>query len=128
MSRRNRSSAGPSPAAPRPLLRRRSDRMQLAAAATLGAVWVGRLLRTGEVYRLRHKVVLITGGSRGLGLALAREMGARGARLAICGRDSESLERARASLARAGAEVLAIPCDVTDRGSVQNLVDQVSRA
>jgi len=59
--------------------------MQLAAAAALGAVWVGRLLRTGEGYRLRDKVVLITGGSRGLGLALAREMAARGARLAICG-------------------------------------------
>ena len=53
--------------------------MQLAAAAALGAVWLGRLLRTGEGYRLKDKVVLITGGSRGLGLALAREMGARGA-------------------------------------------------
>lgn len=127
MSARNRSSGGTSPAARRPLLRRRSDRMQLAAATALGAVWVARLLRTGEGYRLRDKVVLITGGSRGLGLALARETGARGARLAICGRDPESLERARASLARAGAKVVAIPCDVTDRGSVQNLVDQVSR-
>ena len=127
MSARNRSSGGTSPAARRPLLRRRSDRMQLAAATALGAVWAARLLRTGEGYRLRDKVVLITGGSRGLGLALARETGARGARLVICGRDPESLERARASLARAGAKVVAIPCDVTDRGSVQNLVDQVSR-
>src|SRR3954447_20571127 len=127
MDRRNRSSAETSPAPLRPMLRRRSDRMQLTAATALGAVWAARLLRTGDRYRIRDKIVLITGGSRGLGLALAREMGARGARLAICGRDPESLERARASLARAGAEVLAIPCDLTDRGSVQDLVDQVSR-
>src|SRR3954451_10353170 len=126
MDRRNRSSAETSPAPLRPMLRRRSDRMQLAAATALGAVWTARLLRTGDRYRIRDKIVLITGGSRGLGLALAREMGARGARLAICGRDPESLERARASLARAGAEVLAIPCDLTERGSVQDLVDQVS--
>src|SRR3954451_25403140 len=90
--RRNRSSAGTSP--PRPILRRRSDRMQLAAATALGAVWGARLLRTGEGYRLRDKVVLITGGSRGLGLSLAQEMGALGAGLAICGRNPESLERA----------------------------------
>src|SRR3954463_5661941 len=126
MDRRNRSSAETSPAPLRPMLRRRSDRMQLAAATALGAVWTARLLRTGDRYRIRDKIVRITGGSRGLGLALARELGARGARLAICGRDPESLERARASLARAGAEGLAIPCDVTDRGSVQDLVDQVT--
>ncbi|HEY4649393.1 MAG TPA: SDR family NAD(P)-dependent oxidoreductase, partial [Gemmatimonadales bacterium] len=78
------------------MLRRQSDRMQLAAATALGAVWAARVLRTGDRYRMRGKVVLITGGSRGLGLALARELGARGARLAICGRDPESLERARA--------------------------------
>ena len=101
--------------------------MQLAGATVLGTFWLVRLLRSGDGYPLRNRVVLITGGSRGLGLALAREMAARGARLAICGRDPESLERARASLVRAGAEVMAIACDVTDRGSVQDLVDQVNR-
>ena len=77
---------------------------------------------------MRGRTVLITGGSRGLGLALAREMAGRGARLAICGRDPESLERARASLARAGAEVIAVPCDVTDRNSVEALVEEVHRS
>jgi short-subunit dehydrogenase len=101
--------------------------MQVALAATVGAIWVARLLRSDGEYILRGKTVLITGGSRGLGLALAREMAARGGRLAICGRDPESLERARTSLARTGAEVMAAPCDVTDSGSVQELVDKVHR-
>jgi len=54
-------------------------------------------------------------------------MAAAGARLAICGRDVESLERARASLARVRAEVIAVPCDVTNRDSVQELVEEVHR-
>jgi NAD(P)-dependent dehydrogenase (short-subunit alcohol dehydrogenase family) len=76
-------------------------------------------------YSLAGKTVLITGGSRGLGLALAREVTAQGAKVAICGRDPGALERARASLARIGAEVVAVTCDVTQLGDVQALVDQV---
>ncbi len=76
---------------------------------------------------LRGRTVLVTGGSRGLGLLLARGAAAEGARVAICGRDAESLERARVALARIGAEVLAIPCDVTDREAVRTLVRSVER-
>jgi NAD(P)-dependent dehydrogenase (short-subunit alcohol dehydrogenase family) len=72
--------------------------------------------------------VLITGGSRGLGFALAREMAAQGARISICGRDPESLERARSSLLRAGSDVLAVPCDLRDRDSVGELLEQVHRS
>jgi short-subunit dehydrogenase len=96
-------------------------------AAALGTVWVARRLRADSSYLLRGKTVLITGGSRGLGLALAREMAVQGARLAICGRDAESLERARASLERLGAEVVAVPCDVTERASVETLLQEVHR-
>jgi NAD(P)-dependent dehydrogenase (short-subunit alcohol dehydrogenase family) len=96
-------------------------------AATLGSLWAARKLRSHSRYSLLGKIVLITGGSRGLGLALAREMAAHGARLALCGRDPESLNRARESLVRFGAEVFAQPCDVTDRPSVQSLVEEIRR-
>jgi short-subunit dehydrogenase len=112
----------------RRILRRKSDRVQAAVGAALGLIWIARLLRSAGDYSFRGRTVLITGGSRGLGLALAREMAGRGARLAICARDPESLERARASLARAGAEVIAVPCDVTDRNSVEALVEEVHRS
>jgi short-subunit dehydrogenase len=68
---------------------------------------------------------LITGGSRGLGLVLARELAREGARLAICARDANDLERAREGLEDGGATVLAVPCDVTDQDGVEEMVRTV---
>jgi len=65
---------------------------------------------------LQGQVVLITGGSRGLGVAMAREFA----------RNPEPLEIARQQLAEMGAEVLAIPCDVSDREQVQRMIGQAS--
>src|SRR2546430_15176959 len=72
----------------------------------------------------QDKVVLITGGSRGVGLVLARELARRGAKLALCARDCAELERARAELDARGAEVLAIECDVSLPAQAQSLVEQ----
>jgi NAD(P)-dependent dehydrogenase (short-subunit alcohol dehydrogenase family) len=94
----------------------------MAAGASLLAA---RRLGARHGYDLRGRRVLITGGSRGLGLALAREMAAQGARVIICGRDPASLERAAAMLANAGAEVLAISADVTDPASVAEMMEAV---
>jgi NAD(P)-dependent dehydrogenase (short-subunit alcohol dehydrogenase family) len=94
----------------------------LAAGASL---WAARRLRSRLSYKLRGRTVLITGGSRGLGLALARQVSAQGARVVICGRDPESLERAYESLAKGEAEVLALTADVTDRDSVREMIETV---
>ena len=59
--------------------------------------------------------VLITGSSRGLGLAPAREFARVGCRLVLAARDAQELARARQDLTQRGAEVLAVPCDVTDQ-------------
>ena len=100
----------------------------LLAAAGAGALIATRaLVRRWSGYDLRGKTVLITGGSRGLGLVMAREFAGEGARLAICARDEAELERARADLKKMGAqEVLAVPCDVTDRAQVNEMVSIVS--
>ena len=54
-----------------------------------------RLLLGGSSYSFSGKVVLITGGSRGLGLVMARQLADQGARLALCARDKAELQRAR---------------------------------
>jgi NAD(P)-dependent dehydrogenase (short-subunit alcohol dehydrogenase family) len=97
----------------------------LLAAGAAGAVLAVRTLRTGS-YRLEGRTVLITGGSRGLGLVLAREAAAQGARVAICARDQDTLERARETLSREGAAVVGANADVTDRGSVVELIRKVT--
>jgi NAD(P)-dependent dehydrogenase (short-subunit alcohol dehydrogenase family) len=76
---------------------------------------------------LAGKVVLVTGGSRGLGHLLARLAAAEGAKVVICARDPIELERARLNLLERGAEVLAWPCDVTDPVQVSALVAQAVR-
>jgi short-subunit dehydrogenase len=73
---------------------------------------------------LHHNVVLITGGSRGLGLALAREFARAGCKIVLTARDSEELERARLDIESLGAKVMAEPCDVTDRDQVRKLVQR----
>ncbi|HST53425.1 MAG TPA: SDR family NAD(P)-dependent oxidoreductase [Pyrinomonadaceae bacterium] len=100
----------------------------MLAAAGAGALVAARALyRRRLEYDLKGKTVLITGGSRGLGLVLAREFAAEGANVAICARDREELERARADLASRDANVIAFPCDVTERAQVRELVEVVTR-
>ncbi len=100
-----------------------SRRAAVAATAGLGALLAGRALaRRLSAMSLAGRVVLVTGASRGLGLALAEEFAREGSRLVICARGEASLDAARRRLAARGADVLARPCDVTDRAAVESLV------
>jgi NAD(P)-dependent dehydrogenase (short-subunit alcohol dehydrogenase family) len=74
---------------------------------------------------LEDKVVLITGGSRGFGLVLARHLASRGARLAICARSADDLELARQDLDSRGAKVIAMTVDVTKNEEVKAMVRDV---
>jgi short-subunit dehydrogenase len=98
-----------------------------SAAAGVGVGLMGlaawRRMRQGE--DAAGKVALITGASRGLGLAMAQELAEQGAVLAICARDRDELDWAREELARGGADVLAIQCDVGSHDDVQRTVREV---
>ncbi|MEA2515497.1 MAG: hypothetical protein QOJ59_4986 [Thermomicrobiales bacterium] len=94
------------------------------------AIGIGAALLVREaIDRLREAdldghVALVTGASRGLGLALAHRLAGEGCKLVICARDADELARAEVELVEHGAEVLAIPCDVSDRDQVARLVEQ----
>lgn len=72
---------------------------------------------------LRNKVVVITGGSSGIGLDAARRFAAHGAHVVLAARNRERLERAKAQVESVGAKVLAVPTDVALREQVQRLLD-----
>ncbi|MBT9333066.1 SDR family NAD(P)-dependent oxidoreductase [Paracidobacterium acidisoli] len=81
--------------------------------------------------RVQGKVVVITGGSRGLGLALAEEFGRRGARLVLAARDGEELERARRLLlqwraVQAESDVMTFPCDLRKPEDADALVQRAT--
>lgn len=99
---------------------------KLAAGMALGMGAARAALERPPEADLTGQAALVTGGSRGLGLAISRELAAQGCRLAICARDATELETARAGLERSGAEVLAIPCDVSDRTQVVAMVETVA--
>src|SRR2546423_2326978 len=97
----------------------------MLAAAGAGTLMAARALyRRWLEYDLEGKVVLITGGSRGLGLVLAREFAAEGARIGICARDAGELDRARDELEalHPHLDVFTVPCDVTDRKQIEDTV------
>jgi NAD(P)-dependent dehydrogenase (short-subunit alcohol dehydrogenase family) len=98
----------------------------LGIAGGVGAALAAReLLGRAREADLAGQVALVTGGSRGLGLAMARELAGAGCRIAICARDQAELDRARAELELRGAEVLAIACDVADRDQVERMVAEI---
>lgn len=94
-------------------------------AVAAGAYVVKSLVGRRSEYDFKDKVVLITGGARGLGLVLARQFAAEGARLVICARDEDELERARMDLESRGAEVMIHPCDVTSHTDVLEMVAMI---
>jgi len=82
------------------------------------------MIRTSR-YSLRDKVAVITGGSRGLGLVLARHICAQGGSVALIARDADELARAKADLAARGSALLTIKCDLLDAGQIQSAVQQI---
>lgn len=71
---------------------------------------------------LKNRVALITGGSKGIGYAMASHLGASGARLVICARNEQGLNEARSKLQTQGLEVLTVLADVSQPRDIESLV------
>ncbi len=101
---------------------------KLAAVAISGfaALQIARYVaRSNRQFDWQQKRVIVTGGSRGLGLVIARQLVDQGARLTICARNQHDLDIAAKELRARGGEVVAVPCDVREHEQVDSLVDHV---
>ena len=77
-----------------------------------------------QLFDLKGKTALVTGGSRGLGLQIAHALGEAGARLMICARKADELERAAAELQAAGIDARWIAADVAQEADIHRLADE----
>ena len=104
----------------------RNNTMLLAGAGL--ASWLAyRAYRASKAFSFRDKVVFITGGTRGLGLVIARRLAREGAKLAVCARDPVEVGRAEQDLTQHGAPVVARVCDLRYRDQVSAFMNEVRR-
>lgn len=96
-----------------------------AAAVAAGMAIARELIARSRFYDLHGRSVLITGGSRGLGLTLARFLAEMDCRIAICARDEDELTRAKADIESRGGEVFPELCDLTNPESAGRMVRDV---
>jgi NAD(P)-dependent dehydrogenase (short-subunit alcohol dehydrogenase family) len=76
---------------------------------------------------LKDHVSVITGGTRGIGLALARLLSEQGSRVVITGRHRGRLKQAAGMLKSGKTEVLALPCDISDAAQVEKLFKAIKK-
>lgn len=102
------------------------EKVALIAGGAMLALQFGRwVVRERRRFDWQDKRVVVTGGSRGLGLVLARQLARAGARVAICARGTDSLARAADELRQFGREVIAHQCDVRQQEQVQEFISRV---
>jgi NAD(P)-dependent dehydrogenase (short-subunit alcohol dehydrogenase family) len=95
-------------------------------AGGVGAALAARAWRAMHAPSFQGRSVVIVGGSRGLGLVLARELADEGARLTLLARDADELDRAALELQQRGATVSTIVCDVRERVDVDRSIQQAA--
>src|SRR5262245_57240611 len=99
-------------------------RMLAIGAMGAGVVLAAQMWRRRDPYDFAGRSVVITGGSRGLGLVMARQFAAEGARLTLVARDEQELQRAVDDLQTREpfAEVLAAPADIRARYQAERTI------
>ena len=97
----------------------------IAIGTGVGTLVAAKTLRSRRAIDFAGRTVVIFGGSRGLGLAMAREFAAGGAHVVLAARDEGELERAAADVEAHGGRATTIACDITDRGQIERTVGRI---
>lgn len=93
----------------------------------VGGVIAAKCVRASRAIEFTGLTVVILGGSRGLGLVMARQLGAEGARVILVARDQDELDDAEADLVERGGMVSTIACDIRKQSEVEAAIQQVAR-
>jgi NAD(P)-dependent dehydrogenase (short-subunit alcohol dehydrogenase family) len=80
-----------------------------------------------QLFDITNRVVVVTGGGRGLGAALARGFAEAGARVVIGDQDAQTAQASAAQIGERGGQAIAMGCDITDPQAMQALLDRAQQ-
>lgn len=102
------------------------NKTKLQIIAGTSAFLAYKIFKRARRDSVRGKKILITGGSRGLGLVLARQLARQGADVTICARDEKELNKAVSQIRAFGGDISAFKCDVSDKEAVETMIREVT--
>jgi NAD(P)-dependent dehydrogenase (short-subunit alcohol dehydrogenase family) len=100
-------------------------RVGIIVSLVAGGILLRRAWRSRRAIDFSNTTAVIVGGSRGLGLVIARELAWEGARVVLVARDAEELEHARIDLEKRGAQVFTYVCDIRQRDDLHNMIERI---
>ena len=108
-------------------MKKQEGALWISLAGAVAVMLSRQFMKKTQKYDFEGKVVLVTGGSNGLGLILARHLLKKGAKVVISGNDINELERARHELSKVDHEITAIPCDISNRPQVDKMMATIEK-
>jgi NAD(P)-dependent dehydrogenase (short-subunit alcohol dehydrogenase family) len=106
-------------------MKRNLTAISVAAGIGVAAAVLGKALRARRSLTLDGKIALVTGGSRGLGLLIAGELGRQGATVVLVARDEDELRAAQQTLGDRNIDAAVLSADVREPAEAKRIVDEV---